>query len=386
MFATPPAWPPVRNPLAEAAPGDFRAMYPVQARSEHYALRHPAGMIGEEDRRAILAARERALVAAAGFLGSTLDALRIDLFLFSDVETKERLTGVPDPVHSLARSRELHMLVGHARSPNPHEETHLLAYVRFGPCYHTALHEGLPLALERAAGDRSIAAFAAALVAESLTPSIDMLLDEDGIRELNRVGLGFPASGLLVSWILERGGLDVLGRVYGAKPLAAAGLASALGVSREAADEAFARWLAERAREGDAEYRFQRAVAEAARLGQAGDWSAAVDQLTAAAALRPGDLDALYRLALAEEKAGRPKDAETHLRQLLEGAAADPAGAERYVIFGHYQLGRVLERQGKRDEAHAQYRTVLGLPDRHGSHRMAREALGGEGSPVAPTP
>jgi len=270
------------------------------------------------------------------------------------------------------------MLTGHARSPNPHEETHLLAYRRFGACYHTALHEGLPMALERASGDSSIATYAAALVAEGAVPSIDMLLDEDGVRVLNRAGLGFPASGLFVSWILERGGFDLLGRVYSSKPLSAAALASAMGVPVGAANESYSSWVAERAREGDLEYRFQRAVAEAGKLGQEGDWTAAVERLTAALALRPADLDTLYRLALAEDKAGRPAAAEPHLRTLIERAREAPGGAERYVIFGHYQLGRVLERQGRIDEARSHYRAMLGMPDRHDSHRMAREALAEE--------
>jgi tetratricopeptide (TPR) repeat protein len=277
------------------------------------------------------------------------------------------------------------MLTVHARSPNPHEETHLLAYRRFGPCYHTALHEGLPLALERAAGDTSLSVFAAALVADDGVPAVDTLLDEDGVRTMNRRGVGFPACGLFVSWILDSGGLDLLGRLYKFMPLTVADLTAALGVSEERLNESFSAWIAQRAAEGDREYRFQRALAQAGGLGKNGDWTAAAQKLRDALALRPGDPDTLYRLALAEDKAGAPAAAESELRSLLALSAAGTPVAERYVIFGHYQLGRVLEAQGRIDEARVEYRKVLELPDRHGSHGMAREALGKAPEP-APTP
>jgi len=370
------SWPLERDPTAESTPLDFRSAYPVQGSSPHYVLHHPPGLVDEGGRSAILAAREKALGAAAGFLEVPLDDVRIHLFLFADVKTKEQLTGVPDPVHSQGRDQELHMLTDHARSPNPHEETHLLAYRRFGPCYHTALHEGLPLALERAAGDGTLSTYAAALVATGVVPVIDTLLDEDGIRSLNQGQIGFPASGLFVSWIVERGGLDLLGRLYAFKPLTTDKLASATGAAVDDAVASYKNWVEARAKEGEPEYRFQRAIADAAMAGQKGEWVLAAEHLTRALELRPADPDTLYRLALAEDKAGLPAAAEVHLRRVLELAAAGAGVAERYVIFGHYQLGRVLERQGQTDAAKKEYRTVLTLPDRHGSHRMAQEALG----------
>jgi tetratricopeptide (TPR) repeat protein len=369
-------WPLARNPAAESTPGDFRAGYPPQSSSAHYVLHHPAGLLSEDERAAILSAREKALVSAAAFLAAPLDDVRIELYLFVDEKIKEQLTGVPDPVHSVGREQELYMLPSHARSSNPHEETHLLAYRRLGPCYHTTLHEGLPLALERAGGDASLSTYAAALVATKSLPAFETLLDETGMRTLNKGQIGFPASGLFVSWILDRGGLDLLGKMYTYKPLTAGTLASAMGVSPDDAAAAYRNWVEARAKEGDLEYRFQRALADAAMSGQNGDWATAIEHLNRALELRPGDADTLYRLALAEDKAGLPAAAEGHLRKLLELAAGGAPVAERYVIFAHYQLGRVLDRQGHGEAARKEFQTVLTLPDRHGSHRMAQEALG----------
>ena len=377
------SWPLTRDAAAESTPGDFRPSYPVQSSSAHYVLHHPAGLVAESDRAAILAAREKALAEAAKFLAVGLDGVKIRLYLFPDEKTKEQLSGVPDPVHSLGPEQELYMLPGHARSPNPHEETHLLAFRRFGPCYHTALHEGLPLALERAGGDASLATYAAALVATGSLPNFETLLDERGMRTLNKGQIGFPAAGLFVSWIIERGGLDLLGKLYAYEPLTAGELASAMGSGVAEAEASYRSWVDARAKEGDLEYRFQRAIADASMSGQTGDWAAAVEHLNRALELRPKDADTLYRLALAEDKAGLPAAAEGHLRQILDLAAGGAAVAERYVIFGHYQLGRVLERQGRGEAAQQEFRTVLGLPDRHGSHRMAQEALGAPQSGAA---
>ena len=47
----------------------------------------------------------------------------------------------------------------------------------------------------------------------------------------------------------------------------------------------------------------------------------------------------------------------------------------RYVLFGHYQLGRAHQLEGSRDEARKSFERVLALPDEHDAHRRAREAL-----------
>ena len=69
---------------------------------------------------------------------------------------------------------------------------------------------------------------------------------------------------------------------------------------------------------------------------------------------------------------GRYDEAAKHLSQLL---ALELAGDSRFLIFGTWDLGRLYDLQGRRDEALAQYRKVLGLPDLFGLHLMARDAL-----------
>jgi hypothetical protein len=376
MFENWAAWPPVRNPLAEAEFPDLRDTIPVQGRSEHYILHYEAGLVTERERDLILEARETALAAAVAALRKPQQPVRISVFLFPDSDTKNQRTGVPDPVHSLGRTQEMFMLPRYALTPNPHEEIHLIAQLLLGPCHHTALHEGLAMALEQPQSGGELAVYAAALVDAGEPPTLARLLDEEGVRVLNRAGLGFPAAGLMMSWLLERGGLELLGEVYSREPLTVEQLAAALGVSAKEAENSFATWVRQRAAAGDDELRFQKAIAEARGLAQQEDHAGAIDALRSALELRPNHPDTLYRLALAEMRVDRLDDAQKHLRQILESATDEAGGSpDRYVIFAHYQLGQVLERLGNTSQAREQYRAVLDLPDRHDSHRMAREAL-----------
>ena len=376
MFEDARVWPPTRNPYAEMVNDDVRLTYPAQGSSKHYTVHYPRGLIDRQQLDATLAARERALAAVVASLGQPEQELKIDLYLFSDLDVKETLSGVPDPMHSLGRSLELFMLPRDATSDSPHEEVHLVAQQLFGPCHHTALHEGLAMVAGRPDAAGELTLYAAALVDKDAVPSIAELLDEEGVRVLNRHGLGFPAAGLLVEWILEQGGTPALEKVYPARPLTEQRLAESLGLSPDRANTAFREFVEAEAKKGGEDFQFQRDRAEATRMGEEGDWAGAAEQLAAASRLRPTDLDTIYRLGLAEIRAETLEAAETTLRRLLS-LATDAAGkSERYKIFGHYQLGQVLDRTGRSELANQQYRTMLELPDRYESHRMAREALG----------
>jgi tetratricopeptide (TPR) repeat protein len=378
MFLDRAAWPPQRNLYAEAEHPDFRKAFTEHGESEHYTIHYRPGGLSEKEHQAVLEARERALSLAIAGLGDPGDGFRIELYVFTDADDKEALTGVPDPVHSLGRPLELHMQRQHAHSDNPHEEIHLLAQYRFGPCHHTALHEGLAMAFERPASGSELAVYAAALVAQDAVPSLAELLDEEGVRVLNQRGLGFPAAGMMVSWILEQGSTSVLSKVYSSEPLTETELARAVSLAPEQANASYAKWVGALAAKGESEYRFREARAEARRFAQVEAWAAAVQQLTAALELRPGDMETLYRLALVEVRADLLAPAETHLRRILAAESEIAPTDQRLVIFANYHLAQLLERSDRPEEAKKHYLRMLEYPDRHDSHRMAREALAGE--------
>ncbi|HXV77146.1 MAG TPA: tetratricopeptide repeat protein [Candidatus Polarisedimenticolaceae bacterium] len=367
-------FPPVYDPHAVGEFDDFRASYPVRARSAHYRLHHADGTLTPAEGQEILTARERALTRAIEVLGRAEPPLEIDLFVYPDTVTKTRASSVPDDVHSVGRSAEMHMLTPYARTPNPHEEMHLLAHRLFGPCVHTALYEGLALAFDEEAS-RNREVVAAALVERAGKPTIDALLDENRLRALGKTGLGYPAGGLLASWILERGGVELLGSVYAAEPLSSAELGAKLGQSAADVTASFDAWLVARAERGRDTLAFEEARARASSLKRRGDVDGAIVALETALAIRPDDADTLYRLALVEMNGERLSDAEKHLDAIIAQTSRLSSSAARYVTFGHYFRGRVYERTGRPAEARAEFERVLALPDGSDSHRMAREAL-----------
>jgi tetratricopeptide (TPR) repeat protein len=368
-------WPPVANPFAMAETPDFRERYPVQARSEHYAIRYPRGLLLEGERDEILRAREEALAMASTALGEPDPPMQIDLFIYPTATIKFEETSVPDEVHSLVRSQELHMLTPYARTPNPHEELHLVARRMMGASYHTALYEGLALALgeREPGGGREV--YAAAIVDHEGSPSIDQLLDEARLRRVGNGGLAYPAGSLLVAWILERGGTELLEKVYTALPLTEELLAEKMGLESGMATRQFGEWLRDLSEDGRETLRFEEARAEAGALRKRGDGDGAIASLRRALAIRPGDVDTLYRLALVEMNGEGLEDAEKHLDEIIAQGPDLPAGAQRYVIFGHYMRGRVYEKSGRPDAARVEFERVLSLPDGSNSHQMARDAL-----------
>ena len=152
--------------------------------------------------------------------------------------------GVPDPVHSLAAVRELHAVADYATSTNPHEEIHLLARAKHGPCHSTALYEGLAYATEGAFRGGELDLHAAFLIEQDQLPTLGQLLDEEKLRALPRAA-AFPATGLLVRWLRARVEDAVFWKLYGAAPADEQAVAQALGLTPEAAATAFRAWVME---------------------------------------------------------------------------------------------------------------------------------------------
>jgi hypothetical protein len=100
-----------------------------------------------------------------------------------------------------------------------------------------------------------------------------------------------------------------------------------------------------------------------------GDWAGMATALRRARDA-PGSSDPVQPATGADE--GRqPAGAESTLKKLL--ASPLQPSESRFVIFGHYQLGRVYDLAGRRADALAEYDAVLALPDDHGAHDLARE-------------
>jgi hypothetical protein len=370
MFAAGRTWPPARETAAERFWGDRLAELPAGRSSAHYRLHVAPGSVEPAIVDAILAARENAYVRAVELVGDPGSEFRIELYVYPDRDVKREISGIVDPVHSVPRSRQLHMQVDRALSPHPHEEVHLVAGALWGPCFSSALYEGLALALTGLPGE--LERHAAILRELGEVPPIADLLDEADLLAWNERQLGLPSAGLLVRWMIDRGGLAAVGRMYGARPPLSRDVAASLSVAPGDLDKAFGDWVRSRGATAASDLELRRALEVAAHLGENGDWAGAADALEHALAAKPDDPEVLYSLGLMELRAGRSADCERHLRRLVNLDVRPEA--ERYVIFGHYQLGQLLA-ASRPAEARAAYEAMLALPDRHNSHQMARDGL-----------
>lgn len=367
-------WPPVRDPRAEIDQASLDATRPTIAvrRTTPRVRLRAAPDFPPAELDAIAAAREQAFAAAASRLGfEPPEDYGVEVTVYEDDAAKRERTGVGDPVHAVPRRRELHMTRRTARNPSPHEEIHILARDRFGPCVSTALYEGLAVDLEGSFRGQDLEVQGAVLLAAGRIPPASAILDEERLRRAEESG-GFAAAGLLARWLRETRP-DSFGAVYTLPDPTAESVGAAMGLSAAELDEAFRAWLDGMAARRAGDVAFAAAERDAQERLRVGDYAGAADALERALAARPDDPQTLFNLASARMRTDALDRAEAAFRRLLSLSLAP--GQSRFRIFSHYQLGRIFDLQGRREEALAQYRRVLDLPDEYDAHRLARERI-----------
>jgi hypothetical protein len=364
-------WPPKRNVYAEQDMATVRGKLSAQKKSAHYVLHYVPESYDAAQAERVLTVREAALRKAIELVGDPGSDFRIELFVYPDRATKRAETDVNDPVHSVPAARSLYVTADFAEAASPHEEIHLVARKVWGPCYHTALYEGLAVALERG---NDLDRFAAIMVDRGNVPTVASLLDEEALRARMADATAFPASGLFVRWLLERGGKERVRSVYSAKPLTVDALTTALGELPEGIEATFASWVRSRTANVDPKFRYEAALSEVDRLLGLKKPAEALASADRALALKPGDSTALLKRAQALAAGDRKPEAEAILLEVLRL----PAEGETllYVVHAHYQLALLLDDTRRYDEARKHYDAILALPDVDGSHKVANDALG----------
>jgi len=303
-------------------------------------------------------------------IGPLPEGFRIQLFVYPDETTKQDVSGVVDPTHAIAGSREIHAVRSYALAPSPREEIHILAREIYGPCYFTAIHEGLALSSENVLRGDDMDTHAAKLRSTNRLPEIADLLDEERFRALP-AETGAAAAGVFVTWMRDTYGPTGVKKVYGLTDANTRTMAAALGTTEDQLKASFTAWADAKvaARRGDLEFRAAEIEAQQKRMES--DWTGMAVALRRALQAKPGHLQTLFNLASAQMRGDDLAGAETSLKQIL--AAPLSPNESRFRIFGHYQLGRVYDLAGRRTEALAEYDAVLALPDEHGAHALALE-------------
>ena len=373
MFVPARVWPPARDTVAEA---DFTQEIRIRPGgtatfdSQHYHVTFDRAKFKDADVSAITQAREAAFAKAVAAIGPAPQGFRVQLYIYDDKETKQNASGVPDPTHAIPGTREIHAIRRYALSPSPREEIHVLARDAYGPCFLTAIYEGLALSAETTLRGDNLELHAARLRTAGKLPDPAELLDEERFRALP-TEVGAAAAGAFMTWLRQTYGPAGVKKVYGLSDGRPAALAAALGTTEGALAASFAAWADARVTTHRSDVDFEAAEAEAQARRMSSDWAGMVVALRKALKAKPGDPQTLFNLASAQMRGGDLAGAEASIKTIL--AAPLSSDGSRFWTFGHYQLGRVYDLAGRRAEALAQYDAVLALPDEHGAHALARE-------------
>lgn len=367
-------WPPKRFLIAEKLDDlDIEAYVRDRQQMESGPLRgiFNPNRIAPETVAAILKTRRRAHQQVVAALGDPGAGFKLDLYLYRDEDTKEKLTGVKAGAHSVPGAGEVHMIERFAQSSSIHEDVHPVAGRLLGPTASTAAYEGLAYALEPVLLNRPLAYYAALMLEDESMPSIADLLDEERFRKMSN-SRRVAASGLLLTWIRDLAGLQQFADWYTSPNPDLDRLAAALETDPRKLEKNFLEWTTSQAAAHSGDVLFATAMNEAQTHHLEGDYEEAAKALVRALAINPDDLQTRFTLATTRMRMGAYDDAAEDLRKVVEGRSGS-GGA--LTAHAYLELGRTYDLLGRRDDALAAYRQVLELPDRHDSHISAREGL-----------
>ncbi|ANM28642.1 hypothetical protein ABI59_01970 [Acidobacteria bacterium Mor1] len=375
MFARQPTWPPQRDETAEKDHTSDLKVYRDARRTlrgKHYTMTYPGEGMTPERAKQILAQRDAAVLDAAKQLGMSAEGYRFRLHVYKDVDEKLRLTGVTDRAHSYPRTGELFVVDEYAAARSFREEIHLLTQGTLGESASSAVYEGFAVHHQGRFAGMELDLLVGTLLDAGELPKVDQLLDEEIFRRIQPQA-GFGTAALLVRWMLERKGIDGLKAIYRPGPLTAADIARAAGVPAADLDGELTRFARKFAggRQGEVDY--MAAMKRASEAHLISDYAGIAQAMRDALEAKPGDPQALFNLASANTRLREFALSERILTQLLE-QGLDPQESH-FPVFAVFDLGRLADIQGKREEAVAQYRKVLTMKDHFDAHNLAREAI-----------
>ena len=370
-------WPPTRNTLGQI---DHNPMLEARAKlartlhSPHVQLSYAPATLNDSQAKRILAAREQAFLEAAEATGGSKDR-KIKLFIYATVAEKVEHTGVPDQVHSRPELGELHMLARRAGSSSPHEEIHFHMQHTWGPAPLSLFYEGRALEWDDSFEGTPLQAYAAAWIKREKLPEVASLFRSGGkyfyaIREGREL---FPAAALLLRWLEEAYGEAAAKRAYLSNSGGHVAFAESLKMSPGALEKNFHSWLKRYAASETEETRYLRMLSEAETFLKANDMEGLSGHLSRMHESFPDRPESGHNLANVRIRLGQWEEAESLLRNVV--ATAQRTGSLRYQLVGLYDLGRVLDYQGKREQAIEAYRAVLALPDQREMHALAQAAV-----------
>ena len=186
----------------------------------HFIIHSAPGAFAPEEFDAVAEEHEFRLAQVCTMLAVDWKG-RINSYIYPDSRSKKRLLGTESSQIARPWMREIHLSQEGWKEAVKHEIAHVVAS-SFGPYLvrtpvlrELGLTEGLAMAVEWNAGNRTPHEYAADMLAEKILPSAEQFLTTRGFLTGASFS-GYIASGSFCRWLIDAKGLDAMKRVYAA--------------------------------------------------------------------------------------------------------------------------------------------------------------------------
>lgn len=297
---------------------------------------------------------------------------KIKLFCYKNSDEKKEQSGVPDPVHFLGQTKEVHMVQDTLFADTFHEDAHVVAELILSDDAAAHITEGFAIYIDGKWKGDDLDFVAGYYLKINEIPPMTFLLDEGEFSKLP-VNLSFPLMGSLAKYFIEKYGVGKFQKLLDQKKIDNRILKGILGLDLKQLQLKWEEDIKRRSAVYAKKISFTKHNLAAQKFTAQSDFKAAAEELLKALEYLPNDPQALFNLASSYMRIPKLKEAEETLLKIL--SLKLPESEFRFIVFGHYQLARVYDLMEKREKAISEYEKVLELPDMHDSHNLASEGL-----------
>ena len=367
--------PPGSDPLAEMdRSAEVEGFYKnlVKAESQFYEIYHPSDLDEKDKIPDGVKKRDAALLSILKRIGVKAPDKKFKIFIYKDKEQKAKISDVAEPIHFFDGRKEVHMISKYLFADSIHDDSHVVAGFILSDSASVQMTEGFAVSIDAQWKGEPLPYWSGFYLKADKLPSLYDLLDEEKyIRFPSEYS--FPLVGSLATMIIEKNGIDPFRKLLGQLRVTDASSKEILGMDLGKLDS---EWKSDiKAKAGAYSKKIDFAVCnDAARKNiEKKDFSAAVKEFLKALAVIPDDPQALFNLASAYI---RVPDLESAEKTFLKLASMElPDSDRRFIVFSHYQLGRLYDLRGDREKAISEYNKVLSLPDMFDSHKLAKDRM-----------
>ncbi len=344
----------------------------IHNESQLYDIYYPAQLMTQEEIKQALQKREEALLTILRDHNLKPLKKKIKIFCYKNKEEKQEKSGIPDPVHFLGQTKEVHMIQEALLTNKSHEDAHIVAELILSDDAGVHLAEGFAIYVDGEWKGEDLDFLTGLYLKRDRIPPLSDLLDEGQFSKLP-ADLSFPLIGSITKFIIDQYGINKFQRLLEHRRIDGSILKKILGLNFEQFQEKWMKDVKRKSAPLAKKISFTKHNISAQELTTQKDFQAASKELLKALEFIPDDPQTLFNLASCYMRIPKLEEAEKVLLKILSLKLSE--SELHFVVFGHYQLARVYDLMGKREKAISEYEKVLELPDMHDSHNLANEGL-----------